>query len=98
MGVGRAHFPFTLRRLAMFASRKTDDVTVQDESGEVVVTVQKLSGRSLEKAREAKQIAQAPPIRAYGGDIMRALRSDALEEAAASLAAKRADPEARKRA
>lgn len=81
----------------MFASRVTKDVVLNDGDLDVTVTIQKLSARALEKAREAKTISQAAPLRAMGGDILKAVRSESMDEAAASLRAKRATIEGAKK-
>jgi hypothetical protein len=87
----------------MFASRVTRDVEVEGEGGAAVfVTVQKLSARSLEKAREAKSAAQLASLRAASKDMLQVWRSAEVEEAAKRLAEKRAqevaDPKARAKA
>jgi xanthine dehydrogenase iron-sulfur cluster and FAD-binding subunit A len=83
----------------MFASRIQDNVEVK---GGTIVTVRKLSGRSLEKAREAKSSSQLASLSNASGELIRAMRSDAIERAAAQLAAKREaeanDPKARAKA
>ena len=81
----------------MFASRVTKDVVLNDGDLDVTVTVQKLSARALEKAREARTVSQAAPLRAMGGDILKAMRSESMDEAAASLRAKRATLEGAKK-
>jgi hypothetical protein len=63
----------------MFASKVQKDVTVGEGEAAVIVTIRKLSGRSLEKASEARQIGVAQGMKSMGGDILRTLRD--LEEA-----------------
>lgn len=65
--------------------------------GEDTFHVRKLSWHSLDKASQARQLAHIADLRALGGDLMKAIRSDALDEAAQSLAAKRATPEGRQK-
>jgi len=69
----------------MFAQQK-DTVEFPDGS----VTIRKLSWKSLEKAKEAQSITAATSLRAYGGDLMKALRSDTVNEAAKLHAEKKA--------
>lgn len=85
----------------MFARFVTKDVTVKVTtpevvavlgSDQVVVTIQKLSGSSLEKTRIQRTIVQAAPLRAYGAELLKGLQSKELDEAAAALAAKKTDP------
>ena len=84
----------------MFASRITKDVDIQDGDSVVVVTIQKLSGRSLQKAREARSAAQLSALRGASKDMLQVFRSSELDQAAEQLAAKRAreanDPEVRR--
>jgi hypothetical protein len=70
----------------MFASRVTKDVQVED----VVVTIQKLSGRSLDKAKDARSAAQLGSLRAASKDLLQVMKSDQVEAAAEKLAAQRA--------
>ena len=82
----------------MFASRVTKNVVLNDGDFEVTVTIQKLSARALEKAREARTISQAAPLRAMGGEILRAVRDESsLDEASKALKAKRATLEGAKK-
>ena len=78
----------------MFAS----DIRSTIQVGNVEVVVKKLSKRSLDKAREAKSIATALQLKAFGGDLLKALREDTVAEAVESLRAKQNGPEARKAA
>ena len=86
----------------MFASRVTKDVEVKDGAAVTLVTIRKLSGRSLEKAREAKAAAQLASLRNASKDLLQAMRSSELDAAAAQLAAKREaeskDPKAQAKA
>jgi hypothetical protein len=70
----------------MFASRVTKDVQVES----VVVTIQKLSGRSLDKAKDARSAAQLGSLRAASKDLLQVMKSDQVEAAAEKLAAQRA--------
>jgi hypothetical protein len=80
-----------------FASSVKKQVILGDET----FNIRMLSWHSLEKASQARQLAQIADLRALGGDLMKALRSDGIADAAAeaakSLAAKRATPEGRKK-
>ena len=86
----------------MFASRITKNVDIQDGDVVVVVTVQKLSARSLQKAREARSAAQLYSLRGASKDMLQMFRSPELDAAAEKIASRRAaeanDPEARARA
>jgi len=73
----------------MFASQIQKEVVLE---GDERVTIRKLSALTLDKARAAKQADQAKVLRNYGGDLLKAIRSDSLEDVAAAVAAKRADP------
>jgi len=74
----------------MFASRVTKEVEVEDDGKPVVVTIQKLSARSLEKAREAKSAAQLAAMRAGGKEMWSGLRSAEVDAVAEKIAEKRA--------
>jgi hypothetical protein len=78
----------------MFASREERTVQVKDGDDTVDVTIRKLSGRNLERARQASTIEQGPAIKSMGGEVIKALQSDALNELAKELK-KDADPKAR---
>jgi hypothetical protein len=92
----------------MFASLVQKDVTLKilDQAAvaflgadEIVVTIQKLSGRSLEKARVQQTIEQAGPVlRSFGGDVVKSIRSETLDEAAKQLKLQTQSVEARKKA
>ncbi len=86
----------------MFASRITQNVQCDDGEHVVTVTVQKLSGRSLEKARDARSAAQIASLRSASKDLLQVMRSDQIEAAAQQLAEKRkkeaADPKLRAKA
>jgi hypothetical protein len=58
----------------MFASKVQKEVSIGAGDDAVTVTIRKLSGRSLEKASEARQIAVSQGMRSMGGDILRTLR------------------------
>ena len=82
----------------MFASRVVKEIKVKVTNPESVaflgtdvvdVTIRKLSGRSLEKIRQQKSIEQAPPLRAYGAELLKGLQKE-LDEAAKALAAAKA--------
>jgi len=53
----------------MFASKSQREIEIQGES----VTIQKLSGSTLEKAREARKMAEIAEFRAMGGEMARAM-------------------------
>lgn len=78
----------------MFASEVRATVTL----GDVEVVIRKLSGRSLSKAADVKQIASANQLRAFGGEILKALRDETVDAAVESLKAKKADPKAIRKA
>jgi hypothetical protein len=74
--------------MSLFAKHSTKVV----EIGDVQVTVRKLSWKSLEKAKVAKSAEQAASLRPYGGEVVKALHSPELTEAAANLKKKKNDP------
>lgn len=76
----------------MFASQTTKVVEFPDGA----VTIQKLSWRSLEKARQARASDQAAGLRNIGGDILKALRSEAIEDLSKQLKAKSASADERR--
>jgi len=86
----------------MFASRVTKEVEVDDGESLVKVTIQKLSARALDKAREAKSIAQLTAMRPASKDMWQGMRSAEMDRLADELKEKRAneaaDPKARARA
>ena len=86
----------------MFASRITKDVDIQDGAAIVVVTVQKLSGRSLQAARDARSQAQLGSLRGASREMLEMIRSPQLDAAAEKLAAQRkseaTDPDAQRKA
>jgi hypothetical protein len=51
-----------------------DQVKSTVQVGDVVVTIRKLSARSLDSARQAKSMESMAQIRALGGDIFKAMR------------------------
>jgi hypothetical protein len=54
----------------MFASQTKSTVAI----GDVVVTIRKLSARSLDKASEARQATAAAVARGFGADMIQALK------------------------
>ncbi len=93
----------------MFSSRVQRDITVKVPQAEVAeflgtdeiaVTIRKLSGASLEKARIQATIVQAAPMRALGGPLIKELQAGgaALDEAAKKLAERKTTVEGRKAA
>lgn len=84
----------------MFASRVTKNVTIERPEGAVVVTIRKLSGKSLTLAGQQQGIAKARAAGAIGGDALTAfMQMESLKEAAAAgKPAPDADPELRARA
>ena len=65
----------------MFASRITATVSLADDHS---VTIRKLSATTLDKARDARSADQAKTLRNYGGDILKAIRSEEVNTAAAA--------------
>lgn len=86
----------------MFASRTTKTIEVQDDDGRPIqVTLQKLSARSLEKAREAKSIAQLTAMRPASKDMWAGIREGEaqLEDLKKEIREKKTDdPKARAKA
>jgi len=82
----------------MFASRITKNVDVQDGDGVVIVTVQKLSGRSLQKAREQRSAAQLASLRGASKDMLAMFRSPELDVLAAQVKRQTEDAQARAQA
>lgn len=64
----------------MFAKQVTKDVEVGSE----IVTIRKLSGVSLQKAREAKRVEQVQNMREIGAEMIRAFREEREKAAAAT--------------
>ena len=60
----------------MFASRVTKDVTISGEDGsdDVIVTIQKLSARSLDNAQTQRHIALGQTARGLGADVLQTIR------------------------
>ena len=79
----------------MFASQITKEVVLD---GDERVTVRKLSALTLDRARAARQADQAKTLRNYGGELLKAIRSESLDDVAEAVAARRADPAARRKA
>jgi len=81
----------------MFAKNITKTVDILDDDGKKVVgtvTIRKLSARSLDKAREQRQIAAAQLTSKMGPDMVKAFRDVAKErEAEAETAASSEVPE-----
>ena len=61
----------------MFASQVRSTVDLEDS---VQVVIRKLSAKTLDKAREAKQMAFAASARAYGADMMKVLRDASAQD------------------
>jgi hypothetical protein len=72
----------------MFASRITQDVEVSDGQSAVVVTIRKLSGNSLGKAKDARTADKLSSIRTASKDLL-AFWKDASVEAVAEKLAER---------
>lgn len=66
--------------------------------GEDSYGIRKLSWKSLEKASDARTSAQTSQVRELGGDILKALRSDAMDEAAKKVEDAKNTPEGRAKA
>jgi hypothetical protein len=69
----------------MFARETLKDVEVKgsDENSPEIVTVRKLSGKTLQKARDAKRGEQVSNMREMGAEMIRAFREE-REKAAVS--------------
>ena len=78
----------------MFASEVRKDIEVGPER----VTIRKLSARSLEKARDAKNAGMAASLKAMGGDVVKAMRPENVELLQEELRARRENPEQARRA
>lgn len=80
----------------LFASQVTKDIV----RGEDTITIRKLSGKSLQKAREGRSMDQTSYLRHLGAELFRVLRSEALDEAAKKLEAMKEakTPEERRKA
>jgi hypothetical protein len=76
----------------MFAGQTKKTVEFPDGS----VTIHKLSWRSLEKARQARAVEQANGLRNIGGDILKALRSEAVEDLTKQLKQKQSSEDERR--
>lgn len=63
----------------MFASGVKLDVEVGDG---ITVVIRKLSAAKLQNARDAKQVVAAQTLRSFGGDVLKAIRSDKSEPVA----------------
>lgn len=72
----------------MFASRTTEDMLIEDGVLTCVVTLQKLSARSLDKASEVRQGTVAAASRQLGGDLIKAFNEASVAAAAAKPDAK----------
>jgi hypothetical protein len=64
----------------MFAKQITKEVAVGPET----VTIRKLSGRSLQKAREAQRSTQVQNVREIGPEMIKAFRAERAEADAAA--------------
>lgn len=73
----------------MFASKTKKDL----KFGEETITVRKLSGNEIDRAHEVKSVAQIANLRAMGGDVLKAIRSEEVAKAAAAV---KADPRKRR--
>ena len=71
--------------MSILAFRTKKTLTI----GDVEFGIRKLSWKSLDKARMNKTLDQAQAIRAYGGDVVKGLRSEAMDEAAKAYAEKK---------
>jgi len=69
----------------MFASRVTKQIEIKDGADKGFVTIRKLSAKSLEKAREARQMAAAALTSKFGADLIRAFRETNKEEREAQV-------------
>jgi len=71
----------------MFASKITKQIEVEDGAEKGTVTIRKLSARSLDKAREARQLAAASVATKFGPELMKSFREAAAEKREAAPAA-----------
>lgn len=78
----------------MLASQTRKTITINEES----YGIRALSWKSLEKAREARNITNAQSMRAYGGDVLKGLRSDTVSEVEKLLQAEKESVEAKRKA
>lgn len=60
--------------VSVFASRVKKQVALGEGDQVVVVTIRRLSGKSQEKAAEARQIAQIAKARSAGADLVKLFR------------------------
>jgi hypothetical protein len=58
----------------VFASRVKSTVRVDNDGTPVNVVIRKLSGRSLSKAAEARQLAVGPTLKSFGPELLQAAR------------------------
>jgi len=71
----------------MFASRVKKTIEVNDGTDKGSVVIRKLSARSLERAREARQMSAAKLTTSFGPDMIKAFRETNKEVAAAPVVA-----------
>lgn len=69
--------------MAVFASRTKRQIEVGEGDEKGIVTIRKLSARSLEKAREARQLAVVKTAQQFGPEMIKVFR-DAAAAAPAS--------------
>lgn len=69
--------------MSLFASRVQKDVKVELGPEEYeIVTIRKLSGRSLEKAAEARRMEVINTVKVYGIEMMKLARAEAADRLA----------------
>ena len=64
----------------MFASSITKQIEIEDGVEKGTVTIRKLSARSLDKAREARQLAVMGVATKFGPELMKSFREAAAEK------------------
>jgi len=79
----------------MFASQVKKQVTVGSGPDAIVVTIRKLSARSLDKAREQRQITGAETIARFGPDMVKAFREAARDRTPEQIRSAAEAPDAR---
>jgi hypothetical protein len=74
------------------------EVTKEVETGGETFTIRKLSWKSLARAKQASQVEAASNMKQLGAELLKAMQSSAADQARASIEAKKADPEERRKA
>lgn len=84
--------------MGMFATGITGTVEIVEGGETYHINIRALSGRSLQKAADAKQGALAATARAYGGDVVAAVNTAAADLREKRKQAAEADPKAKRQA